>query len=142
MYNEYRRLSSYRQLKLFYFILRAYFWDNSKLWFELWDYHVVSMGLKRTAIEPKKKTIYWYCELFNLEYFYYRQIIIRAEKFNDFYLYFLASFISGEHNDRCYALRQMVRLANSRLEWVLIWRLSYPLGELNRSAEKKILELN
>jgi hypothetical protein len=125
---EYNPFSLREQWKLLRLVIKANVLDRSDYWFELWEYHIF---LKSNSIE---KDLYfkseedfkkWIDDFFNCEYYYYRQIVMRAKKFNDYYLYYLASFISGEETDSLYALGHMACSAKEYTEWVLASRLSF-----------------
>ncbi|MDD4409865.1 MAG: hypothetical protein PHW52_04425 [Candidatus Pacebacteria bacterium] len=132
MFKEYDCFNLKQQARLFVMIVKAYCFDRSKDWFELWNHHN-ALGGPDELLEGNRA----YQELGD---YYYRQIFRRASNFKDFHLCLKASFSLKENEDVRYALDGMVNQAKGYEDWVLIRNLS-PFGsEMNEFANQKICE--
>jgi hypothetical protein len=135
---EYNRFSTKQQAKILFLIIRAYMVDRTQEWFQLWKAHVSLKGQEISKKETEEDYKVWISNFFDLEYYYYRQMLMRAKKFNDFYLCLVASYASGDDYDRCFCLNNMTRLADDHNDWQLILRLSFPEDKSYVLAQKMI----
>ena len=135
---EYNRFSAKQQARMLFLIIRAHLVDSAKEWFKLWSAHVSLKGKEVSRKETEEDYKVWVSNFFDLEYYYYRQIIIRSKKFNDFYLCLIAASTSGDEDDRCFCLNSMARLADDYREWQLISRLSFPEDNVHILAQRMI----
>lgn len=130
----YRKLPSGKRLKLFWLILQAYVVDNSRSWFNLWNYqNVYILADIFPDFETEEAYKNWRQQLSELEYYYYRKILSRAKTYKSFHLVHTAALVSGTEEDRVHVRIQMAKLSRDQKDWIEVWKLFPPSKKAKRS---------